>query len=95
MLNMDKKIENLRALVGDGVTYDVLDRLTYHNPNVPSISTLRNKKLLTVVREVTYEEILSPEKADSLTSEELTGWDWDDDIKRYIYIGVIRYYGIK
>ena len=95
MLDMNKKIENLRALIGDGVLYETLDRMTYRNPNVPSISTLRKKGLLTVVRETTYEEIMPLETANALTPEELTGWDWDEDIKRYVYIGLIRYYGIK
>lgn len=95
MKNMNEKIENLRNLIGDGVEYSELVRLTYQNENVPSISTLRKMDLLVVVRVVSYEEILTIDEAYEMDSDELEGYEWDEDRELYVKMEGARYWGLR
>lgn len=95
MKNMNEKIENLRSLIGNGVEYSELVRLTYHNENVPSISTLRKMDLLVVVRVVSYEETLTIDEAYEMGSDELEGYEWDEDRELYVKMEGARYWGLR
>lgn len=95
MKNMNEKIENLRSLIGDGVEYRELMRLTYQNENVPSISTLRKMDLLVVVRMVSYEETLTIDEAYEMDSDELEGYEWDEDRELYVKMEGARYWGLR
>ena len=96
MKNLNEKIENLRNLLNsNGVRYDELERLTYRNENVPSISTLRKYGLLIVVREETYEDTMTDEESEEMDCEEMNDWDWDDDRNLWVYTETVRFYGIK
>lgn len=95
MKNMNEKIENLRNLIGDGVEYSELVRLTYQNENVPSISTLRKMDLLVVVRVVSYEETLTIDEAYEMDSDELEGYEWDEDRELYVKMEGARYWGLR
>ena len=91
---MMMKVENLRNMIGDGVDYKELERLTFRNEKVPSISTLRRYNLLTIVRTEEYKY--------EIPEEELEDWDgyfdegdWDEEKEKYIMIIKVNYYGIK
>jgi len=91
---MMMKVENLRNMIGGGVDYKELERLTFRNEKVPSISTLRRYNLLTIVRTEEYKY--------EIPEEELEDWDgyfdegdWDEEKEKYIMIIKVNYYGIK
>lgn len=95
---MMEKVNNLRAMIGEnGVTYNELERMTYRNDSVPSISTLRKYGLLKVVREEEYEDTMTEEEWDNhdmcydyYSSE----WNWNEERELYVYSEIIRFYGI-
>ena len=71
---MMEKVNNLRAMIGEnGVTYNELERMTYRNDSVPSISTLRKYGLLKVVREEEYEDTMTEEEWDTMIDINLRG----------------------
>ena len=94
---MMMKIENLRNMIGNGVDYKELERLTYRNDKVPSISTLRKYNLLTIVRTEEYKYEITEEEREEWECDDgyFDDGDWDEEKEKYIMIIKVNYYGIK
>jgi len=95
---MMEKVNNLRAMIGEnGVCYDELERMTYRNESVPSISTLRKYGLLKVVREEKYESTMTEEEWDNYNmyyDYHADEWNWNEERELYVCSEIIRFYGI-
>ena len=95
---MMMKVENLRNMIGDGVDYKELERLTFRNEKVPSISALRRYNLLTIVRIEEYKYEMTEEELEEecgCDDDYFNEWEWNDEEEKYIMIIKVNYYGIK
>lgn len=91
----EMKVAHLRAILpAEGVSYDTLKAMTEHNATVPSISTLRKYGLLTIVREETYEEVMTAEAAAEFDPDQLAAWGWFPEDGGYTYIHGRKFYGL-
>lgn len=96
--NMMKKVETLRSMISDGITYNTLKELTFRNEELPSMSSLRKYDLLKVVREEKIEETMTAEEWENACMEYdyySSEWAWDEERELYVFSEVVRYYGIK
>ena len=94
MLN---KVETLRALIGDGVTYDRLVDLTFRNDAVPSITSLRKYGLLKVVRTETYTYEMTEEEWECeewAEDDDVEDWEWNEEKGAYVWTQTVNYYGV-
>lgn len=91
----ESKVRNLRAIFPkDGMSYRDLMSLTAGNKLYPSYSTLKKYGLLEVLREETYEEVMTQETAELFGEEQLTGWGWFPEDCGWTYVHGYKIYGL-